>query len=207
MSTENLISIIVFLLVVIVALAIYNHSIKKDAIADRNRYSNYLKEDKYLIDQAKDNCNKTIEAINSIDALFTKLINNNESFKKDIRNIFDEKFAIEKNNLNLIEDIKEKDKSDKEYRKHLLQTNSDNIFEVKYLLQKHSENFDKVKEDIEKLKIANETISYLSQNMYNFTKYIEATIDMNNNRAKKRIKGCHANKRHIRHRRNKHFKD
>lgn len=207
MSTENLISIIVFLLVVIVALAIYNHSIKKDAIADRNRYSNYLKEDKYLIDQAKDISNKSVEAINSFNSHFKKLDASNESLKKEIKDIFDEKFAIEKNNLNLIKDIKEKDKSDKEYRKYLLQKNSDNIFEVKYLLQKHSDNFDKVKEDIEKLKIANETISYLSQNMYNFTKYIETTIDLNNDRAKKRIKGYHANKRHIRHRRNKHFKD
>lgn len=193
MSTENLISIIVFLLVVIVAQAIYNHSIKKDAIADRERYSKYLKEDKYLIDQAKDNCNKTIEAINSIDALFTKLNNSNESLKRDIRNIFDEKFAIEKNNIDLIQDIKERDKSDKEYRK--------------YLLQKTSDNVDKTQENIKELTKQYETISYLSQKMYNFTKFIEATIDLNNDRAKKRIKGNHSNRRHIRHRRNKHFKD
>lgn len=193
MSTENLISIIVFLLVVIVAQAIYNHSIKKDAIADRERYSKYLKEDKYLIDQAKDNCNKTIEAINSIDALFTKLNNSNESLKRDIRNIFDEKFAIEKNNIDLIQDIKERDKSDKEYRK--------------YLLQKTSDNVDKTQENIKELTKQYETISYLSQKMYNFTKFIEATIDLNNDRAKKRIKGNHSNRRRIRHRRNKHFKD
>ncbi len=193
MSTENLISIIVFLLVVIVALIIYNHSIKKDAIADRERYSKYLKEDKYLIDQARENCNKAIETIKNFDAVFTKLNNNNESLKKDIKNIFDEKFAIEKSNLDLIKDIKERDKSDKEYRKYLLQMNSDKL--------------DKVQENIKELTNRYGTINYLSQEMYNFTKFIEATIDLNNDRAKKRIKGSHSNRRHIRHRRNKHFKD
>ena len=193
MSTENLISIIVFLLVVIVAQAIYNHSIKKDAIADRERYSKYLKEDKYLIDQARENCNKAIETIKNFDAVFTKLNNNNESLKKDIKNIFDEKFAIEKSNLDLIKDIKERDKSDKEYRKYLLQMNSDKL--------------DKVQENIKELTNRYGTINYLSQEMYNFTKFIEATIDLNNDRAKKRIKGSHSNRRHIRHRRNKHFKD
>lgn len=193
MSTENLISIIVFLLVVIVALAIYNHSIKKDAIEDRNRYSKYLKEDKYLIDQARENCNKAIETIKNFDAIFTKLNNNNDSLKKDIKNIFDEKFAIEKSNLDLIKDIKERDKSDKEYRKYLLQMNSDKL--------------DKVQENIKELTNRYGTINYLSQEMYNFTKFIEATIDLNNDRAKKRIKGSHSNRRHIRHRRNKHFKD
>lgn len=193
MSTENLISIIVFLLVVIVALIIYNHSIKKDAIADRERYSKYLKEDKYLIDQARENCNKAIETIKNFDAIFTKLNNNNDSLKKDIKNIFDEKFAIERNNLDLIKDIKERDKSDKEYRKYLLQMNSDKL--------------DKVQENIKELTNRYGTINYLSQEMYNFTKFIEATIDLNNDRAKKRIKGSHSNRRHIRHRRNKHFKD
>ena len=193
MSTENLISIIVFLLVVIVALIIYNHSIKKDAIADRERYSKYLKEDKYLIDQARENCNKAIETIKNFDAIFTKLNNNNDSLKKDIKNIFDEKFAIEKSNLDLIKDIKERDKSDKEYRKYLLQMNSDKL--------------DKVQENIKELTNRYGTINYLSQEMYNFTKFIEATIDLNNDRAKKRIKGSHSNRRHIRHRRNKHFKD
>lgn len=193
MSTENLISIIVFLLVVIVALIIYNHSIKKDAIADRERYSKYLKEDKYLIDQARENCNKAIETIKNFDAIFTKLNNNNDSLKKDIKNIFDEKFAIEKSNLDLIKDIKERDKSDKEHRKYLLQMNSDKL--------------DKVQENIKELTNRYGTINYLSQEMYNFTKFIEATIDLNNDRAKKRIKGSHSNRRHIRHRRNKHFKD
>ena len=193
MSNENLISIIVFLLVVIVALIIYNHSIKKDAIAERDKYLKFLKEDKYLIQQSRENCNKTIEAINSIDALFVKLNSSNESLKNEIRNIFDEKFAIEKSNIDLIKDIKERDKSDKEYRK--------------YLLQKTSDNVDKTQENIKELTNQYETISYLSQKMYNFTKFIEATIDLNNDLAKKRIKGHHTNKRRIRHRRNKHFKD